>query len=120
MNVRIKLNNVENPINVMEVSRPELIKIKATSIEIVDNFRELLTKENLSNIQFLGENNDVLSTYEHYEHEKVEYTKEGEFYLASFYNRKLSDIEVRLDALENGQDTQDGAIEELAGIIGGE
>lgn len=120
MNIRIKLKNVNDLINVEEVSRPELIKIKATSIEAVDNVRELLTKDNLSEIQFLTETGDVLSIYNHYEHEKVEYTKEGEYYYASFYNRKLSDIEVRLDALESGQDTQDGAIEELAGIIGGE
>lgn len=34
--------------------------------------------------------------------------------------RKKTDIEIRLDALEEGQETQDGAIEELASIVGGE
>lgn len=34
--------------------------------------------------------------------------------------RKKTDIEIRVDALEEGQETQDGAIEELASIIGGE
>ena len=34
--------------------------------------------------------------------------------------RKKTEIEIRLDALEEGQETQDGAIEELASIVGGE
>ena len=34
--------------------------------------------------------------------------------------RKKTELEIRVDALEEGQETQDGAIEELASIIGGE
>ena len=39
---------------------------------------------------------------------------------ASFGIREKTDIEKRLENVENGQDIQDGAIAELASIIGGE
>ena len=49
----------------------------------------------------------------------VSYREEAGRYLADFALRVLSDLELRLDALEEGQETQDGAIEELAGMMGG-
>lgn len=45
---------------------------------------------------------------------------EGTDTIAIVTFRKKTDIEIRVDALEEGQETQDGAIEELASIVGGE
>ena len=46
--------------------------------------------------------------------------EEGNNTLVVVTFRKKTEIEIRLDALEEGQETQDGAIEELASIVGGE
>ena len=46
--------------------------------------------------------------------------EEGNDTLVVLTFRKKTKIEIRLDALEEGQETQDGAIQELASIIGGE
>ena len=46
--------------------------------------------------------------------------EEGNDTLVVVTFRKKTEIEIRLDALEKGQETQDGAIEELASIVGGE
>ena len=46
--------------------------------------------------------------------------EEGNDTLVVVTFRKKNELEIRVEALEEGQEVQDGAIEELASIVGGE
>ena len=92
------------------------------NVEDIEVFRKELTDENLSSFKYVNDNGDIFGNYENYTFESVTYFEDEEenIVTAVFNIRQLSDIEIRLNALEEGQETQDGAIEELAGIVGGE
>lgn len=117
--MKIKLKN-DTIIDVLESTEPTAIKAEFPNVTEMDAFRAELTKDNLSEFQYLTEDGTVMGRYENYVLENTSYKVADGVYTATFAIRQLSETEIRLDALEEGQETQDGAIEELAGIIGGE
>ena len=84
---------------------------------------EALTKEgNLDTVQYKS-NDQVTGEYKDMKLEMplfraVNYTGEKKV-VATFTIREKTEIEKRLDKLEKGQAVQDGAILELAGVVGG-
>ena len=118
--MKLKLNNTEETISVLASSTPSAIKMQCSSAAEMESVREAMTKEALKDFQYLDGEGDVIGRYSHYVLERITYTVRDGIYNVSFTVRQLSDTEVRLDALEEGQETQNGAIDELAGIVGGE
>ena len=118
-NMKIKLKN-DTTITVLESTTSTVIKAEFPNVTEMDNFRAELTKDNLSEFQYLTEDGAVMGRYENYVLENTSYTVKDDVYTATFSIRHLTDTEIRLNALEESQETQDGAIEELAGIVGGE
>lgn len=119
-NMKLRLNNMEETIDVLDASTPSIIKIQCSSATEMDCVREALTKDALKDFQYLDGEGNVIGRYSHYVLEHTTYTVQDGIYQVAFTVRQLSDTEVRLDALEEGQETQNGAIDELAGIVGGE
>ena len=84
---------------------------------------EALTKEgNLDTVQYKS-NDQVTGEYKDMKLEiplfrEVGYTDDKKV-VATFTIREKTEIEKRLDKLEKGQAVQDGAILELAGVVGG-
>lgn len=84
---------------------------------------EALTKEgNLDTVQYKSEE-QVTGEYKDMKLEiplfrEVGYTNDKKV-VATFTIREKTEIEKRLDKLEKGQAVQDGAILELAGVVGG-
>lgn len=82
----------------------------------------LTTDGNLDKVQFMtdetvtGEYNDMILEMPLFTAVDVV----GDEIRATFAIREKTDVEKRLDALESGQGVQDGAIMELAGMVGGE
>lgn len=118
-NMKIKLKN-DTTITVLESTTSTVIKAEFPNVTEMDAFRAELTKDNLSEFQYLTEDGTVMGRYENYVLENTSYTVKDDVYTATFSIRQLTDTEIRLNALEESQETQDGAIEELAGIVGGE
>lgn len=118
--MKLKLNNMEETFNVLDDSTPSVIKMQCSSAIEMDGIRAALTKDALKDFQYLNGEGNVIGRYSHYILEHTTYTVRDGVYNVSFAVRQLSDTEVRLDALEEGQETQNGAIDELAGIVGGE
>lgn len=85
---------------------------------------EALTKEgNLDTVQYKS-NEQVNGEYADMKLEtplfkSVDYTDKKKV-VATFAIRKKTETEKRLDKLEKGQEVQDGAILDLAGMVGGE
>lgn len=83
---------------------------------------KLMTKGNLDTVKFIqddietGVYNDMALIRPVFT--EVDVTEDG--VVASFGIREKTDLEKRVDEIETGQDIQDGAIAELASIIGGE
>ena len=117
--MKIKLKN-DTTITVLESTTSTVIKAEFPNVTELDAFRAELTNDNLSEFQYLTEDGTVMGRYENYVLENTSYTVKDDVYTATFAIRQLTDTEIRLNALEEGQETQDGAIEELAGIVGGE
>ena len=111
---------MEETISVLDASTPSAIKMQCSSATEMESVREALTKDALKNFQYIDGEGDVIGKYSHYVLMHTTYTVRDGVYNVSFIIRQLSDTEVRLDALEEGQETQNGAIDELAGIVGGE
>lgn len=84
---------------------------------------EALTKEgNLDTVQYKSEE-QITGEYKDMKLEiplfrEVGYTDDKKV-VATFTIREKTEIEKRLDKLEKGQAVQDGAILELAGVVGG-
>lgn len=116
MNLKLK-DGTEYP--VLDSSTATEIRMELESLEEMETVRKALTKNNLSSFAFTSAEGEVYGEYEHHVPVNVSYREEAGKYLANFALRELSDVELRLDALEEGQETQDGAIEELAGMMGG-
>lgn len=82
---------------------------------------KLMAKGNLDTVKFLqddiefGVYSDMVLIRPVFR--EVDITEDG--VTASFGIREKTDIEKRLEIVENGQDIQDGAIAELASIVGG-
>ena len=82
----------------------------------------LMKDGNLDDVQFMtdetvtGEYNDMILESPLFTAVDVV----GDEIRATFAIREKTDVEKRLDALESGQGVQDGAIMELAGMVGGE
>lgn len=96
------------------------ITTEVESFEALGNVAEALKKGgNLGIVQFLsGEN--VIGNYSDMVLESPlfrEVDKQGETVTAVFTLREKTNIEKRLDALEEGQSIQDGAIEDLGNVV---
>ncbi|MCI8337932.1 MAG: hypothetical protein HFH62_04490 [Lachnospiraceae bacterium] len=116
--MKLKLKDgMEYP--VLDDSTDAVIKMELASLEGIEDVRKSLTKGNLAAFAFTSAEGEVYGEYEYHVLVDVSYREEVGKYLANFALRELSEIELRLDALEEGQETQDGAIEELAGMMGG-
>lgn len=115
----IKLKD-ETTAQVLESSTPTQIIAEFNSIEQLDEFRQSLSDNNLSKFLYLNDSGIAIGTYENYQLDSISYTVRDDIYKATFAIHKKSNVEIRLEKLEQTQSIQDGAIGELAGIIGGE
>jgi len=115
--MKIKLKD-NTELTVTESSTATKITADFSSAEDIENFRKKLTDDNLSAFQFI-ENNNVVGKYKNYTLLKVSYlySEEKRVFEASFDIRQLSNIEVRLAAVEAGQTTQNDAIAEMSEVI---
>ena len=109
------------------------IQIKAESFEAIKTITDAFTAENLQEVTFehngeaSGKYTDLKSDGFTYAPNTDEDGKEDGTYTVTIRLRTKTDIEKRLDALEAGQvtlqqghESNAGAIEDLAGMIGGE
>ena len=79
--------------------------------------RESLTDENLSNFTF-GNGETKYGIYTNFTLASVSYTVNEDSTLSvNIILRQLSDIELRLAAIEEGQETQNDAIAEMSEVI---
>ena len=116
--MKLKLKDgTEHP--VLDSSTDALVRMGLASLEEMEAVRRSLTKDNLAAFSFTDDAGEAYGEYGHHVLAGVSYWVEDGKYLADFALRKLSEVELRLDAMEEGQETQDGAIEELAGMMGG-
>lgn len=109
------------------------IQIKAENFEAVKTITDAFTADNLAEVTFMH-NDEVSGKYADLKPDGFTYTpntdedgKEDGTYTVTIRLRTKTDIEKRLDALEAGQvtlqqghESNAGAIEDLAGMIGGE
>lgn len=87
-------------------------------VENMEVFRKKLTNDNLSKFKY-QKDNKAIGEYENYIYESVSYIESDETIEATFSIRQLSDVEIRLAAVEQGQEAQDAAIEDLATMAAG-
>ena len=87
-----------------------------TAVEIEDN-RQKLTDKNLSEFKFVNDNGNIIGNYENYTFDNVTYTEKDNKFIAVYHLHKYSDIEVRLNAIEEWQATQNDAIAEMSEVI---
>lgn len=121
------------------------IQIKANGYDAIKPIIDTFNSENLKSVQF-KRNDSVLGTYENLVSDGFSFKENGEtaialietdaddtetasvpVYVVTISLREKTELEKRLDALEAGQATLQqghesnaGAIEDLAGMIGGE
>lgn len=109
------------------------IQIKAENFEAVKTITDAFTEENLQEVTFTH-NDEVSGKYTDLKSDDFTYVpntdtdgKEDGTYTVTIRLRTKTEIEKRLDALEAGQvtlqqghESNAGAIEDLAGMIGGE
>ena len=103
--MKIKLKD-NTELTVTESSTATKITADFSSAEDIENFRKKLTDE-------------IIGEYKNYTFETVSYlySEEKSVFEASFNIRQLSNIEVRLAAVEAGQTTQNDAIAEMSEVI---
>ena len=101
-------------------SKCESTKIVAEfeNAESMEDFRKKLTNENLSEFEYQKGSN-VIGEYKNYTLESVFYVENAGKLEAVFLIRALSNVEIRLAAVERGQEAQDAAIEDLATMAAG-
>lgn len=75
--------------------------------------------ENTEKIELLSDNNEVLKIYNGYSHNSM-ISKDCEAGIITVKQCKQSDVEIRLEKLEQTQSVQDIAIMDIAMSIGGE
>lgn len=109
------------------------IQIKAENFEAVKTITDAFTADNLAKVTFTH-NGEVSGEYTDLKSDGFTYSKnvgedgsEDGTYTVTIRLRTKTEIEKRLDALETGQvtlqqghESNAGAIEDLAGMIGGE
>lgn len=109
------------------------IQIKAENFEAIKTITDAFTADNLAEVTFThngetsGKYTDLKSDGFTYAPNTDEAGKEDGTYTVTIRLRTKTEIEKRLDALETGQvtlqqghESNAGAIEDLAGMIGGE
>ena len=87
-----------------------------TVVEIEDN-RQKLTDKNLSEFKFVNDDGNIVGNYENYTFDNVTYAENDNKFIATYHLHQYSDIEVRLNAIEEGQATQNDAIAEMSEVI---
>lgn len=87
-----------------------------TVVEIEDN-RQKLTDKNLSEFKFVNDDGNIVGNYENYTFDNVTYAEKDNKFIATYHLHQYSDIEVRLNAIEEGQATQNDAIAEMSEVI---
>ena len=114
--MKIKLKDITE-LTVTESSTATTITAEFdTAVEIEDN-RQKLTDKNLSEFKFVNDNGNIIGNYENYTFDNVTYTEKDNKFIAAYHLHKYSDIEVRLNAIEEGQATQNDAIAEMSEVI---
>ena len=88
------------------------------NVENMEAFRKKLTNDNLSDFKY-QKDNKAIGEYENYTYESVSYVESDETIEVTFSIRALTDVEIRLAAVEQGQEAQDAAIEDLATMAAG-
>lgn len=71
----------------------------------------------MSEFKFVNDNGNIIGNYENYTFDNVTYTEKDNKFIAVYHLHKYSDIEVRLNAIEEGQATQNDAIAEMSEVI---
>ena len=118
MKMNIVLKN-ETKQEVIE-SKCESNKIVACfeNVEDLEAFRKKLTNDNLSEFKY-QKDDKAIGEYANYTYESVSYVENDGMIEATFLIRQLSDVEIRLTAVEQGQEAQDAAIGDLAEMMTG-
>lgn len=81
---------------------------------------DVMTKENLSEVQIQKADGLTIGKYENLVFEsETSVVQNDNTILTSFHLREKTDIEKRLDNLEEGQDVQNGAISDLGEALSG-
>lgn len=116
MDIKLKDGTVQEVIE----SKCESTKIVAEfeNVESMEDFRKKLTNENLSEFKYQKDDN-VIGEYENYTYGSVSYVENDGSIEATFSIRALTDVEIRLAAVEQGQEAQDAAIEDLSTMAAG-
>lgn len=116
MNILLKDGTVQEVIE----EKCESNKIVACfeDVENMEVFRKKLTNDNLSEFKY-QKDDKIIGEYESYTLENTTYVENDGSIEATFLIRQLSDVEIRLAAVEQGQEAQDAAIEDLATMAAG-
>lgn len=98
MNIVLKDGTTQEVIE----SKCESTKIVANfeNVEEMDAFRKKLTNDNLSEFKY-QKNDEVIGEYENYTLENTSYVETDEKIEATFVIRALSDLEIRVNVLED-------------------
>lgn len=105
----------------------EVVEEKCESTKIVaifdtvnemEVFRKKLTNDNLSEFKY-QKDDKIIGEYESYTLENTTYVENDGSIEATFSIRALTDVEIRLAAVEQGQEAQDAAIGDLAEMMAG-
>lgn len=115
--MKIKFND-ETILTINEGASLSRIEVPVQGVTTDAIIMVINTKNNLNSVQFLNDNDEVVGNYTDMKMEtpcSVE-IMEGETVVV-FGMVEKSDIEKRLDAIESGQEIQDGAISELAEVV---
>lgn len=88
------------------------------TVEDMDAFRKKLTNDNLSDFKY-RKDDKAIGEYESYTLENTTYVENDGSIEATFSIRALTDVEIRLVAVEQGQEAQDAAIGDLAEMMAG-
>ena len=116
--MKIKLKD-NTELTVTESSTATKITADFSSVEDIENFRKKLTDENLSSFAYVNdeEESSVIGEYQNYTFESVTYAEKENIFVATFNIRQLSNIELRLAAIEAGQIVQNDAIAEMSEVV---
>lgn len=118
--MKLKLTKIDKTFDVTDATTADTFCLNFSDIGDVDAFREKLTDASLKHFEFLDNVDNVAGKYDNYTFKgDVSYSVKDGVYIAKYFLRKKTETEIRLDALEVGQELQDGAIDELAQIAGG-
>ena len=116
MNIVLKDGTTQEVIE--EKCESNRIVVDFDTVEDLDDFRKKLTNDNLLNFKY-QKDDKAIGEYENYTYESVSYVESDETIEATFSIRALTDVEIRLSAVEQGQEAQDAAIEDLATMAAG-